>query len=115
MLPDDDAIDEAVSSTPNQLRDIVEAIEHVRTALGSGVKECQQPEAANVIASRRGLYATRTLRAGERVAHEDVLALRPATSLPPSEIDSLIGVTLRRDVAVGTPFELDDVRQGRAA
>jgi sialic acid synthase SpsE len=115
LSDDDDAIDAVVSSTPDQLRAIVEAMEHVRLALGSGVKECQRPEAANVIASRRGLYATRTLRAGERIAREDVVALRPATSLAPFEIESLIGVTLPRDVAAGAPFDLDDLRQGRAA
>jgi N,N'-diacetyllegionaminate synthase len=116
MLPGDvDAIDAAVSSTPDQLRDIVQAMEHVRLALGSGVKECQRAEAANVVASRRGLYATRALRAGTRVTREDVLALRPATALAPFEIESLIGVTLRRDIDAGAPFELDDLRQGRAA
>jgi sialic acid synthase SpsE len=115
LMLSDEAIDAAVSSTPDQLLDIVQAMEHVRLALGSGVKECQRPEAANVIASRRGLYATRALRAGERVEREDVIALRPSTSLAPFEIESLVGVTLRRDIAAGAPFELDDVRQGWAA
>ena len=38
------------------------------SALGSGAKVCQPAEAVNVTASRRGLYAARALRAGERVS-----------------------------------------------
>jgi sialic acid synthase SpsE len=110
VLPGDvDAIDAAVSSTPDQLKEIVRAMEHARVALGSGAKVCQQAEAVNVTASRRGLYATRSLRAGERVMRGDVIALRPATRVVPSDIDTLLGVTLARDIHAGEPFEPEDM------
>jgi sialic acid synthase SpsE len=117
VLPGDTtAIDAAVSSTPEQLKAIVQAMEQVRIALGSGAKLCQPAEAVNVTASRRGLYAVRTLRAGVQVSRGDVIALRPATRVPPFEIDALIGTVLRRDVNAGEPFEPadllgDDVQQ----
>ena len=112
---DGTAIDAAVSSTPYELCEIVRAMEHVRIALGTGVKSCQPAEAVNVTASRRGLYATRALRAGERIERADVIALRPATTLAPVEIESLVGATLHRDVGAGEPFEIADLRKGRAA
>jgi len=116
VLPgDEEAIDAAVSSTPDELREIVREMEHVRHALGTGVKECQPTEAPNVIPSRRGLYATRPLRAGERVSRADVAVLRPATALAPFEVESLVGMTLTRDVAAGEPFEAADLQHGRAA
>jgi N,N'-diacetyllegionaminate synthase len=110
VLPGDtEAIDAAVSSTPAELRAIVVAMEQARIALGSGAKECQPAEAVNVTASRRGLYATRGLRAGEAVSRADIIALRPATRVAPFEIDALIGVTLCRDLAAGEPFETEDL------
>jgi sialic acid synthase SpsE len=105
VLPGDTtAIDTAVSSTPEQLKTIVQAMEQARIALGSGAKLCQPAEAVNVTASRRGLYATRRLRAGAIVSRGDVIALRPATQVPPFEIDALVGTTLRRDIHAGEPF-----------
>jgi sialic acid synthase SpsE len=110
MLPGDaGAIDAPVSSTPDELRAIVRAMEHVRVALGSGAKLCQPAEAVNVTASRRGLYATRSLRAGDRVSRADVVALRPATRVTPFDIDVLVGATLDRNVNAGAPFEPEDL------
>jgi sialic acid synthase SpsE len=111
VLPGDtDAIDAAVSSTPDELKAIVKAMEHARVALGSGAKLCQPAEAVNVTASRRGLYAARPLRAGMRVSRADVIPLRPATRVAPFEIDGLVGATLGRDIEAGQPFEPEDLR-----
>lgn len=110
VMPDDtDAIDAAVSSTPSELKAIIQAMEHVRVALGTGAKLCQPEEAVNVTASRRGLYTTRTLRAGTVISRADVIALRPATHVLPSEVDVLVGTTLTRDVPAGQPFEPSDL------
>jgi sialic acid synthase SpsE len=106
---DEDAIDRAVSSTPGELKTIVQAMEETRIAMGSGRKECQPAEAPNVRASRRGLYASRPLRAGEQVTAADIDVLRPAALLTPSHVDQLVGMRLQRDLAIGEPFGLDDL------
>jgi sialic acid synthase SpsE len=102
----------AASSTPDQLKAIVQAMEQARVALGSGAKLCQPAEAVNVTASRRGLYATKSLRAGACVSRSDVIALRPATRVGPFEIDALVGATLSRDIEAGQPFEPQDLFGG---
>jgi len=109
---DTTAIDAAVSSTPGQLAAIIRAMEQTRCALGSGVKVCQSAEAVNVTASRRGLYATRAMRAGEEVSREDVAVLRPATRVSPSRMRALIGARLTRDLTAGAPFDLADLQGG---
>lgn len=111
---DSSAIDAAVSSTPVELAAIVRAMEQTRSALGSGVKVCQAAEAVNVTASRRGLYARRSMRAGELVSKDDVIVLRPATRVAPSRIGALIGSRLMRDVAAGAPFDFGDLDGARA-
>jgi sialic acid synthase SpsE len=113
ILPGDtEAIDAAVSSTPGELSAIIRAMEQARVALGSGIKVCQPAEAVNLTASRRGLYAARALRAGQRVGRADVVALRPATALAPSALQTLVGSVLGRNVAAGEPFDPADVSTG---
>jgi sialic acid synthase SpsE len=114
---DDEAIDRAVSSTPGELKVIVQAMDETRLALGSGRKECQPAEAPNVRASRRGLYASRPLRAGDEITAADIDVLRPASLLTPSHVGQLVGLRLQRDLAVGEPFAPDDLDrpQERAA
>jgi sialic acid synthase SpsE len=106
---DEDAIDRAVSSTPAELKAIITAMEQARRALGTGAKVVQRAEAVNVAASRRGVYTTRAMRAGEVITAADVAILRPMSALAPSQVDALIGSTLRRDLAAGAPFEAIDV------
>ncbi len=116
VLEDDhEAIDRAVSSTPAELKSLIAAMEQTRLALGDGRKMCQPAEQPNVIPSRRGLYATRPLPSGTRLRPGDVIALRPATTLAPSALTTLIGSTLKRDVAAGDPFVANDVALEQAS
>jgi N,N'-diacetyllegionaminate synthase len=104
-----DAIDRAVSSTPGELRAIVDAMETTRVALGDGVKRCRPAEAPNRIPSRRGLYAARSLRPGDTVRPDDVLVLRPASELTPARRAALVGSTVSREIAAGEAFVAADV------
>jgi N,N'-diacetyllegionaminate synthase len=110
-----EAIDAAVSSTPSQFAAIVTAMEQTRIALGDGRKRCLPAEAPNIVPSRRGLYATRMLRAGDRITADDVIALRPATPLAPADISHLVGTVLGRDVAAGAPFDAQDIAIRKAS
>ena len=115
MLEGGDAIDAAVSSTPAEFQAIVTAMRAARAALGDGRKRCLPAEAPNVTPSRRGLYARRAMRAGERVTEADVIALRPATGVAPGELSRLVGSVLERDLAAGEAFQLRDIAVERAS
>ena len=116
VLDDDhEAIDREVSSTPAQLKAVIAAMEETRATLGDGRKSCQPAERPNLVPSRRGLYATRTLPAGTRVRPEDVAVLRPATALPPSAFHAVVGTVLSRDLPAGGAFEPRDLAMERAS
>jgi sialic acid synthase SpsE len=105
-----DAIDEAVSSSADQLAAIINTAERARRALGHGRREAQQAERGNLDASRRALYATRDLQPGDIVEESDVIALRPATGgLSPALHGRLIGTRLQRSIAAGKAFTHADV------
>jgi N-acetylneuraminate synthase/N,N'-diacetyllegionaminate synthase len=106
---DADAIDRAVSSTPSELAAIVTAAGQTQLALGDGRKVVQAPELPNVVPSRRGLYAVRTLQAGERLGPSDLVALRPASECSPADLPLLIGATVQRTVEQGAPLMTHDL------
>lgn len=109
MLPGSDSVDAPLSSTPEALRAAIEAAERTRQAIGHGRKECLPAEAGNLQASRRSLHAAVALRRGDQVGADDVICLRPATGLPPSQLAGLVGVRIGRDVAAGAAFDERDL------
>lgn len=109
----DDAIDAAVSSTPEQLAEMVETAARVRAALGSGQKVCLPAERPNLLASRRALYSTRRLVAGQAVFKDDLIALRPGIGLSAERQEDLVGRILPRDMDEGMAFVERDLVQSR--
>jgi sialic acid synthase SpsE len=103
-LPGDDGVDRAVSSTPEQLAEIVAVARRTQAALGHGRRECLPSEAVNLTASRRALHTTRALAIGDVIASEDIVALRPSRGLPPNLKSDLVGTTAARPIGAGAPF-----------
>jgi N,N'-diacetyllegionaminate synthase len=101
--------DAAVSATPEQLRHTIHAAERSREALGSGRKTRLPAEAVNLLASRRSLYALRTLQAGEIVTEDAIVALRPASGLDAARWFDLVGARVPRVVEAGTVFLASDI------
>ncbi len=104
----DGSIDDAVSSTPEELATTVQFAARATAALGTGEKVCLPEEAVNVAASRRALYAARALAAGEILAAGDVIALRPGLGIAPGRLEGLVGTRLRRAVDAGQALQEDD-------
>jgi sialic acid synthase SpsE len=108
-LPGTDAIDAPVSSTPEELRDIVGRLARAHEAMGDGRREPVEAERANIVPSRRGLYARRAIAAGDTIAAADVVALRPASALGAEYARALIGSRAPRAIAAAAPFEPGDL------
>ena len=101
----DGSIDDAVSSTPEQLAAVVRDAARAQVALGTGEKLCLPAEAVNLTASRRGLYVARSLPAGHLLQVDDLVALRPLHGVAASRLPMVVGCRLRRPVAAGEPFD----------
>ena len=105
LAHDTTAIDRAVSSTPAELAAAVAAGHRAWAALGCGRKACLAAEAPNLVASRRSLVAARPLPAGQVVSARDLIALRPATGIPPGSLDLVVGRRLVRAIDQGEVLE----------
>jgi sialic acid synthase SpsE len=108
----DGSIDAAVSSTPGELATMIRMAARAARALGTGEKSCLPAEALNQRGSRRGLYAARSLKAGDVVSAGDMIALRPAMGLDVNRAQCLAGTRLQRDMDAGMPFLERDVAPG---
>jgi sialic acid synthase SpsE len=95
--------DHPFSMTPRAWREMVDRSHELQLALGSSDKRVAANEAETVVVQRRSLRATRELQAGSTIDRESLAALRPAPSesIAPYELNRIIGMRLREDVAEG--------------
>jgi len=92
--------DHHFSMTPLSWREMVDRTRDLEAALGSPTKDVADNEKETVVIQRRGLRFARDMSAGETIAAEDIVALRPATPgcITPDRLGEVLGITLSRDV-----------------
>lgn len=105
-----DAVDAAVSSTPEELADVVHIAERARLALGDGHKRCLPIESVNRIASRRRLCAARPLHEGDIIGSNDIVALRPGDGVDSIYRSTLVGRVVARPIGRHEPFIAEDLQ-----
>jgi N,N'-diacetyllegionaminate synthase len=99
--------DHAASADPSVFAAYVAAIRAAERSLGTGTKKPDDVEADVRRAGRRSWHATRDLPVGRRIQPGDVVALRPATGLPPS-VD-IEGHLVIRELRRGEPVLADSI------
>lgn len=82
---------------PDGLARLVENCRHAFEMTGAPVELGREEDAARKYA-RRSIVAARAVPAGKRLELSDVDFKRPGTGLPPTEVDSVIGRTTRREL-----------------
>jgi sialic acid synthase SpsE len=101
--------DHQLSADPKEMQELVAQAARVPLMVGKPEKIVQPCEMELVQAARRSIVAGANLTQGHRLNRDDLLWLRPGTGLPPGEENLLVGRTLKRDMALGEPFSLDDL------
>lgn len=102
--------DHLASLEPEALTDYVQTLRAIPVALGDGNKRRMPAEEENAPHVRRSWHATRDLRAGDVLAREDLIALRPEGGIRPST--DIVGQTLASDVAAGDTVRAEAVVGG---
>jgi N,N'-diacetyllegionaminate synthase len=101
--------DHQLSADPVEMQELVAQATRIPLMVGKPAKTIQPCEMELMQAVRRSIVAGADLTRGHRLNREDLLWLRPGTGLPPGEEKLLLGRTLKRDMALGEPFSLDDL------
>ena len=102
----DGGADSAFSLEPFEVKLLVEGTKVAQQALGEPIVGPKQAE-QNVLRFRRSLYITRDVKAGEKVAADNVRSVRPAGGLAPDAFTSVEGREFRVDAVAGTPLTWD--------
>lgn len=104
--------DHKVSLLPDELAAMVREIRDVEEALGSAApRELSTGELMNRVNLAKSLVAKRDLSAGDVITDEDIDIKSPGRGLQPNQRESLIGVTLHRDVPAGDFFYAGDLAE----
>lgn len=100
--------DHSFAMDPHSFSLMVQGVRAIESALGSGKKAIMPSEKETVIIQRRGVYASRDIKKGERLTMQSVEFLRPALSMRPPEIKNIISKKAKKDIAKGKPLYRKD-------
>jgi N-acetylneuraminate synthase len=90
--------DQVASLEPSELRDMIEAIRQVESALGSPQKVTTPAESKNLMIARKSLTAACDISAGELFSEKNVTFKRPGNGISPVHYWEMIGTRANRDI-----------------
>ncbi len=99
-------VDSSFSMEPHEMAQLVVETERAWQSLGAvqyGPTEVERKS----LQFRRSLYVTADLAPGDVLSHDNVRAIRPGLGLAPGYIDAVLGRTVSRAIARGTPLSWD--------
>ena len=103
--------DHKFSLEPQGMRKLVRDLERAYVALGDGTKTMYPSESDPIRKMGKMIVAAADLPAGHVVARDDLALKSPADGLPPYEVDSIVGRTLRHPVSGDMPLRLEDLEE----
>lgn len=89
--------DHKASLEPMELKSMIRAIRNVELSIGDGAKKPAESEKANREVVRKSIVAEKNIKRGELFTAFNISAKRPAYGISPSEWDSVIGKTAKRN------------------
>lgn len=89
--------DHKASLEPNELKNMVDAIRNIETALGDGKKTPSETEKANLPIVRKSIIASKHIMKGEMLTEENLTTKRPGTGISPMKWNKVIGSKAIRD------------------
>lgn len=100
--------DHRFSADAAELEELVRGVRTLEANLGHAEVGPTPSEEIGRRDYRLSCVAARDLEAGHRVDRDDIAFSRPGTGVPPGDLESLLGRTLKQSVTAGTPFrEID--------
>ena len=109
----DGGVDSTFSMEPEEMAQLVVETERAWRALG---RPSYGPiaEEKKSLQYRRSLYVVEDVKAGEPLTKKNVRAIRPGLGLPTKYLDSVLGMTVKRNVKRGTALTWELLSKGRA-
>lgn len=97
------------SMEPDEMKNMIDKIRKLESAMGSTRKEVVEEEQETVIVQRRGLYAKRDIPKGKILDKEDIVELRPALGILPKHKELILGKKVKNNIEEGMPILWKDI------
>ena len=98
--------DHKASMEPKAFKEMVQAIRHIETALGNGMKQPTKAEQQISKVVLKRIVAKREIRAGQVIREEDICVKRNNAGLPANAWDIILGTTARRGYRIDEGIEI---------
>jgi N,N'-diacetyllegionaminate synthase len=99
--------DHSASLEPAEFQRMVEGIRRVSAMLGDGVKAPTAQELDTARVARRSVVAAVDIPPGTHITASMLMCRRPATGIPPRELEAVVGRTSRTSLPAGTVLTWD--------
>ncbi|BCA94919.1 N,N'-diacetyllegionaminic acid synthase [Legionella antarctica] len=103
--------DHAASMTPEEMKQLVQAIRDSECALGNGEKKPSDSELPVRDLVRRSVTLKRDLSQGAQIALDDLVLLRPGSGISPAQLHKVIGAKLNLHLPAGSTLLWEHVEK----
>ncbi|SES84618.1 N-acetylneuraminate synthase [Natronincola peptidivorans] len=101
--------DHKASLEPHELRQMVDSIRNIESALGSGIKKVAEGEKDTRIVARKSIVARQKITRGEVIAEEMLCIKRPGNGIPPKYMGQIVGQKAIKDIEEDTLISIEDI------
>lgn len=101
--------DHILSSTPAEMAQLVDDRNAIYSALGTGIKKQKPIEYAVINKQRKSIFASKTIKAGERITLNNITIKGPGHGILPRYIQLILGKKVFRQVDADNPLTWDDL------
>lgn len=102
--------DHMLSSTPDEMKYLVESVRAVETMMGSYEKVPFGPEIQNRINNRKSIVAVKDIEKGEKFTKDNIDIKRPGSGIAPKSFPEIIGKSALRKINQDEILRWEDVQ-----
>lgn len=90
--------DHMLSSTPEEMKYIVQSVRAIEKMMGDGIKRPLGPEVKNLMNNRKSIMAIKDIGKGDIFSEDNISVKRPGMGLAPKHFDEIIGRRSAREI-----------------
>jgi N,N'-diacetyllegionaminate synthase len=100
--------DHMLSSTPDEMKYLVESIRSIEIMMGSGEKKPFGPEVQNRINNRKSILAIKDIEKGEKLSADNIDVKRPGSGIAPKHYFEIQGKIAKRKIKLDEILKWED-------
>lgn len=93
-----DGPDHKLSSTPDEMKELIDNVRLIETMKGSFIKMPFGPEILNRVNNRKSIVAIKNIKKGELLSPENISVKRPGIGIQPKDIQQILGKSAKINI-----------------